>query len=115
MTKNRKEDNAGAGGTQVRSIVNLVDYQHGAVVSHTLVKKPTGTITLFAFDEGEGLSEHTTPYDAVVHVLQGESEITIGGRIHRVREGEVIIMPAHVPHALKAVRPFKMVLTMIKA
>lgn len=109
-----KKNDTGAGETQARSIVDLVQYQPGAVVSHTLVKKPTGTITLFAFDEGEGLSEHTTPYDAVVHVLQGESEITIGNSVHPVREGEVIIMPAHVPHALKAVRPFKMILTMIK-
>jgi len=92
----------------------LLDYQEGAVVSRTLVKKATGTLTLFAFDAGEGLSEHSTPHDAVVQVLDGTVEITIGGTPHRVSRGQGLLLPARVPHALTAVTPFKMLLTMIR-
>jgi quercetin dioxygenase-like cupin family protein len=95
-------------------VVELLDYQEGSVVSRTLVKKTTGTITLFAFDKGEGLSEHSTPHDAVVEVLDGTVEITIGGVPHQVSAGEGLLLPATIPHALSAITPFKMLLTMIR-
>jgi quercetin dioxygenase-like cupin family protein len=93
----------------------LLDYQSGAVVSRTVIQKELGTVTLFAFDQGEGLSEHTAPFDALVQVTDGEAEITIGGTAHRVTAGEFIIMPANEPHALKAIARFKMMLVMIKS
>ena len=92
----------------------IVEYQKGSIVSRTLIEKKIGTVTVFAFDKDQGLSEHTTPFDAMVQIIDGESEITIGGRPHRVKAGEMIIMPANKPHALKAVQRFKMILTMIK-
>lgn len=92
----------------------FIDYADGAVVSKTLIKKDIGNITLFAFDAGQGLSEHTAPFDAVVHLLDGEAEITIGGRAQPVVAGEMLIMPANVPHALQAKTPFKMLLVMIR-
>jgi quercetin dioxygenase-like cupin family protein len=91
----------------------LIAYQDGSVVSRMLVFKPTGTITLFAFDAGEGLSEHTAPYDAIVTIIDGEAEITIAGKEFHVNKGQMIIMPANIPHALNAVQRFKMMLTMI--
>lgn len=91
----------------------LVAYQDGAVVSRALVTKKAGTITAFAFDAGEGLSEHTAPYDAAVQVLEGEAEITVGGRPYTLAAGEMIVMPATIPHALFARVPFKMLLVMI--
>lgn len=93
----------------------LVTYQQGAVVSKTLIDKKIGTVTLFSFDAGQGLSEHTAPYDAMVQVVDGEAEITIDGEIHVVTAGQMIIMPADHPHSLKAVKPFKMLLVMIRA
>ena len=96
------------------TLVDLLEYQPGSVVSRTLVKKSTGTLTLFAFDAGEGLSEHSTPHDAVVQVLDGTVEITIGGTPHTVRAGEGLLLPADIPHALTAITPFKMLLTMIR-
>lgn len=95
-------------------VEDLLAYQEGAVVSRTLVKKSTGTITLFAFDQGQGLSEHSTPHDALVQVLDGQVEITIGGTPHRVEAGEGLLLPAGIPHALSSVTPFKMILTMIR-
>lgn len=92
----------------------LVDYQEGSVVSRQILKKDRGNITLFAFDEGQVLSEHTAPFDAVVHVLEGEAEITISGKPIRAGAGEMVIMPANEPHALKAITKFKMLLTMIR-
>ena len=92
----------------------LVDYQKGSVVSRTVIDKKTGTVTLFSFDEGEGLSEHTAPYDALVVDLEGEGEIKIAGESNHLEEGDVIIMPANKPHALKAISRFKMLLVMIK-
>jgi quercetin dioxygenase-like cupin family protein len=92
----------------------LVDYQGGTVVSRTIIERNTGTVTLFAFDKEQGLSEHTTPFDALVYIIDGESEITISGRSIRMKAGEVVIMPANKPHALKAVERFKMMLVMIK-
>jgi quercetin dioxygenase-like cupin family protein len=97
------------------NLAGLLQYQQGSVVSRVLMKNAGGTVTLFAFDAAEGLSEHTAPFDALVLVLDGESEITIGGRPYRVRSGETITMPAGEPHALKAVTPFKMLLVMMKA
>lgn len=93
----------------------LVDYQPGSIVSREILKKTTGKVTVFAFDEGEGLSEHTSPFDALVQVLEGEVEITIVGKPHRVTQGQMILMPANQPHALKAVKRFKMILTMIRS
>ncbi len=93
----------------------LILYQEGSVVSKTLLDKGIGTITLFAFDKGQGLSEHAAPFDAVVQIIDGEAEITISGVKHNLKAGQMIIMPANQPHALKAVSKFKMLLTMIRA
>lgn len=93
----------------------LVEYQPGAVVSREILNRSTGTVTLFAFDTGQGLSEHTAPFDALVVVMAGKAEIHISGRAVAVREGEVIILPANQPHALKAVNRFKMMLVMIRS
>lgn len=92
----------------------LVSYQDGSVVSRTVVNRPAGTITLFAFDKGESLSEHTAPFDAMVQVLDGSAEIKIAGKPYIVKKGEMIMMPAGQPHALKAIEKFKMMLVMIK-
>ena len=99
---------------KVADIAAMVDYQDGAVVSRTIMDRPTGTVTLFSFDKGQGLSEHTAPFDALVHVLDGEAVVTICGVDHRLRAGQGIIMPANDPHALKAEERFKMMLVMIK-
>jgi len=96
-------------------MMDLIDYQKGAVVSRTIIDKKTGTLTLFAFDEGQGLSEHTTPFDALVYCLDGEAEVVISGKAFRLREGEMLIMPAHQPHAVRAVKKFKMILIMIRS
>ncbi len=96
-------------------IVDLVGYQKGSVVSRTIIDKKAGSLTIFAFDEAQGLSEHTAPYDATVCMLEGEAEIVISGRPHRVQGGEVIILPANEPHALKALKRFKMLLIMIRS
>jgi quercetin dioxygenase-like cupin family protein len=104
-------------GTELEGVIALtalVQYQPGAVVSRTLVKKDTGTITAFAFDAGEGLSEHTAPFDALVVMLEGESEISIAGTPHRVTAGHLLRLPAGQPHAVKAVTQFKMMLIMIR-
>lgn len=95
-------------------LIDLVDYQSGSVVSRTIIKKPTGTVTLFAFDQGQGLSEHTAPFDALVNILDGEAEITIDGKPSHLKKEEAIIMSANKPHALKALKKFKMALIMIK-
>jgi quercetin dioxygenase-like cupin family protein len=99
---------------KVVETAGLVNYQTGAIVSRTLIKKPTGTVTLFAFDEGQELSEHTAPFDALVEVLEGETEITIAGKPLRLAAGQMVIMPADKPHAVKAVGQFKMMLIMIR-
>jgi quercetin dioxygenase-like cupin family protein len=93
----------------------LVQYQDGAVVSREILKKPTGTVTVFAFDAGQGLSEHTAPFDALVQVLEGAVEIRIAGQPHRLGGGDLIVMPAGQPHALQALERFKMLLTMIRS
>lgn len=93
----------------------LVDYQPGSIVSREILKKGTGKVMLFAFDADEGLSEHTSPFDALVQVLEGEVDITVAGQAHRVTQGQLILMPANQPHALKAVKRFKMILTMVRS
>jgi len=100
---------------QVAKAADLANYQDGAVVSREIVKKPTGTVTIFAFDEGQGLSEHTAPFDALVQVVEGDAEIILSGQPHRVQGGEMILMLAGQPHALKALTRFKMILTMIRS
>jgi quercetin dioxygenase-like cupin family protein len=92
----------------------LLAYVPGSVVSRTLIKRPVGTLTLFSFDEGQGLSEHTAPFDALVQVLDGQAELTIGGKVVKAGAGETVLMPADVPHSLHAPKPFKMLLTMIR-
>jgi quercetin dioxygenase-like cupin family protein len=96
-------------------LADLIAYQEGAVVSRTIIDKKAGTVTLFAFDEGQGLSEHTAPYDALIEVLEGEARVTISGKIIVVKQGEVTIMPANRPHAISALTQFKMLLTMIRS
>ncbi|QEF94450.1 MULTISPECIES: cupin domain-containing protein [unclassified Methanothermobacter] len=100
---------------KVLKLNELIDYQDDSVVSREIIRKDTGTVTLFAFDGGQGLSEHTAPFDAMVQVIEGEAEITISGEKNRVAAGEMIIMPANEPHAVMAVEPFKMLLTMIRS
>lgn len=97
------------------SLFNLIEYQKEAVVSREIISKPAGTVTLFAFDKGQGLSEHMASYDALVYILDGESEITIAGKTHQLKTGEMIILPVRKPHALKAATAFKMLLIMIKS
>ena len=98
-----------------QELVSLVEYAADSIVSKTILDKPVGTITLFAFDKGQKLNEHTAPYDAVVQVIDGSAQLTIGGEDVRVSAGEIIIMPANVPHAVVAEERFKMLLTMIRA
>ena len=100
---------------QAIKLTDLVDYQVGSVVSRTIIDKKTGTLTLFAFGKGQGLSEHTAPFDALVYLLDGEAEITISGKTLYLKEGEMVIMPANKPHALKAIKNFKMILVMIRS
>ncbi len=94
---------------------DMVAYQTGAVVSKELVRKEKGTVTLFAFDQGQGLSEHTAPFDAIVQIIDGRAEITVDGKLYHLKAGELIVMPANKPHALQASERFKMLLTMIRA
>ncbi|MBR4396998.1 MAG: cupin domain-containing protein [Methanobrevibacter sp.] len=101
---------------KVIDVEGLIEYQEGSVVSMEVIKKELGTVTLFAFDKGQGLSEHSAPFDAMVQIIDGEAEITLAGEPHTVKKGEMLIMPANVPHALQAVNgPYKMILTMIKS
>ncbi len=99
---------------EVNNLSQLVDYQPGSVVSREIIQKTTGTITVFSFDEGQGLSEHKAPFDALVQILDGEAEIMIGDKNFQVKQGEMIILPVDVVHALKAVKRFKMLLIMIR-
>jgi quercetin dioxygenase-like cupin family protein len=100
---------------KVSNLSSLINYQEGSVVSRTLIDKKNGTVTLFAFDLNQGLSEHTAPYDAMVYVLEGEVEVRISGKPIILMQGEITIMPANEPHALSAKTKFKMLLTMIKS
>jgi quercetin dioxygenase-like cupin family protein len=115
MAKNRKPEKTTTLAAQASNLTDLIEYQEGAVVSRTIIDKKAGTVTLFAFDEGQGLSEHTAPYDAMVYVLDGEVEVAISGKTVRLKKGEMTIMPANEPHALTAVTKFKMLLTMIRS
>ncbi|HBW56722.1 MAG TPA: cupin domain-containing protein [Oscillatoriales bacterium UBA8482] len=101
--------------TQSQDIVQAIQYQNGSVVSKEIVSKPMGTVTLFAFDKGQGLSEHSAPYKAFATVMEGRAEIMVSGVKYEVKTGEMLPMPAGEPHALKAIEPFKMMLTMIKS
>jgi quercetin dioxygenase-like cupin family protein len=111
--KNPTEGNPLSGA--VNALDGLIEYQEGAVVSRTLIDKNAGTVTLFAFAEGQGLSEHTAPYDALVMVSDGQADVTISGNPLRLEAGDITLMPANKPHALKAVTHFKMLLVMIKS
>lgn len=98
-----------------QNINELINFQKGSVVSQEILNKPSGTVTIFAFDKGQGLSEHTAPFDALVFITDGLADITISDVTHQVKSGEMILMPSGAPHALKAVEPLKMILTMIKS
>jgi quercetin dioxygenase-like cupin family protein len=115
MVKNKVSENTRKLVAQPASLIDLIDYQEGSVVSRTIIDKKAGTVTLFAFDEGQGLSEHTAPYDALVYLLDGEANVVISGKPIRLKKGEITMMPANEPHALKAVTRFKMILTMIRS
>ena len=115
MTGDAGESGRKALAGKVARLTDLVNYQEDAVVSKTVVEKKTGTVTLFAFGEGQGLSEHTAPYDALVCILDGEATVTISGKSHHLKEGEAILMPANEPHALEGPGRFKMMLTMIRS
>ena len=101
--------------SEVLNLNQIIDYQKDSVVSRILIKKKTGNVTLFAFDQGQALSEHTAPFDAMAYILDGEAEITISGKAFHLNTGEMIIMPANEPHALKAVKKYKMLLIMVKS
>lgn len=115
MTSRQGESKREMTVAEVVHLNDLVNYQEGAVVSRTLVKRTAGTVTLFAFDEGQGLSEHTAPFDALAHLLEGEAEIMVSGKPLLTKAGEAVLMPAHQVHSLKAVTRFKMLLTMIRS
>lgn len=102
-------------GSKAVKLADLSDYQNGSIVSRTIIDKKAGTVTFFAFDEGQGLSEHVAPYDALVCILDGEADVVISGKTNRVMEGEMILIPANKAHVLKATRRFKMLLIMIRA
>ncbi|MBE0480831.1 MAG: cupin domain-containing protein [Dehalococcoidia bacterium] len=112
--EDKKETDSWLAGQAVK-LADLVEYQTGAVVSRTIIDKAAGTCTLFAFDRGQGLSEHTAPFDALVFLLDGEAEITISGKGIHARQGDMVIMPANQPHALRAIERFKMMLVMIRS
>jgi quercetin dioxygenase-like cupin family protein len=104
-----------ASSTEVKPLAELLQYQDGSIVSHVLLKNKGGSVTLFAFGEGEGLSEHTAPFEALVLVVDGIAEVEIAGEVYSVRQGETITLPANIPHAVRATTRFKMLLTMIRA
>ena len=111
--KGQKDTNRLLG--QAMELVGLIEYQQGSVVSRTIIDKATGTLTLFAFADGQGLSEHTAPFDALVYILDGEAEVIISGKSLHLKDGDMVIMPADEPHALRAIKKFKMLLVMIKS
>jgi len=115
MEQDKKQKGIEKPMAQAVRLIDLVEYQEGSIVSRTIIDKKTGTVTMFAFDEGQGLSEHTAPFDALVYLLNGEAEIVISDKALRLKEGEMVIIPANEPHALKAVKRFKMILTMIRS
>ena len=115
MTQNEVQKDPGDLLGQTINLTNLIDYQEGSIVSRTVIDKASGTVTLFAFSEGQGLSEHTAPFDALVYLLDGEAEVTISGKSLRLKQGEMVIMPAGDPHALRTIKRFKMLLVMMKS
>lgn len=115
MERNNKKTRIEELSEQAQGLADLIDYQEGSVVSQEIISQKTGTITLFAFDQGQGLSEHTAPFDAAVQILEGEAQLTIGGNVLKACSGQMVIMPANVPHSVKAVKKFKMLLTMIRS
>ena len=115
MTTEKKPGAAGAHPSEVFHLRDSVSYQEGSIVSREIVGKKTGTVTVFAFDQGQGLSEHTAPFDALGHILDGEADVHISGKTYNPKAGEMIIMPANEPHSLKAITRFKMLLIMIRS
>ena len=114
MANSRKQTDTKNLVAKTIRLIDLANYQKGSVVSRTIVDKKTGTVTFFAFDEGQGLSKHTAPYNAMIYLIDGEAEIVISGTPFYLKKGEMIIMPANKPHSLRAVKKFKMILTMIR-
>ena len=114
MTSSKPSEQQPYPHSQPAKLADLVAYQPGSIVSREILKQPTGTVTVFAFDAGQGLSEHTAPFDALVIILDGQAQITLGGNPLQLSAGKMVIMPANQPHALQALTPFKMLLTMIK-
>lgn len=112
---NEKQSDSENPLANANNLEDLIAYQKDSVVSKTIIGKKTGTVTLFAFDKGQGLSEHTAPFEAIVFIVDGEAEITVAGKPHLVKKGEMIILPANIPHALQSLSSFKMLLTMIKS
>jgi len=120
QTRTYKEDEMSSTGSEIAGaealpLTDLVNYQEGSVVSRVILKRDKGNVTVFALDEGQGLSEHTSPFDALVQVVEGDAEVTVAGRPIAVKLGEVILLPAEKPHAVKAITRFKMALTMIRS
>jgi quercetin dioxygenase-like cupin family protein len=115
MTDQSPSTTKGLSKGEKGTVASLVSYQPGSVVSRTIINDRAGTVTLFAFDKGEGLSEHTAPYDALLHLIEGEAEVSISGKKSVLAAGEAIILPAGKPHAVKATERFKMLLTMIRS
>jgi quercetin dioxygenase-like cupin family protein len=115
VAKNKNTDSSAKLAAQAANLTALIDYQEGAVVSRMLIDKKSGTVTLFAFDADQGLSEHTAPFDALVYVFDGEADVVISGKAVRLKAGMVTVMPAGEPHAVKAVTRFKMMLIMIRS
>jgi len=115
LDKKKVDNMAKSIAAQAAKLSDLVEYQADSIVSKEIIKKDTGTVTLFAFDKGQGLSEHTAPFDALVYNFDGQAEVVIEGTLHHLKAGEVIIMPAGKPHSLKAVERFKMLLLMIRS
>lgn len=113
--KQSKENVSKTGPAKPEKTADLIDYHEGSVVSRTIIDKKSGTVTLFAFDKGEGLSEHQAPFDVMVHIIDGEADITVAGESFVLREGEMTVVPANEPHALRATQRFKMLLVMIRS
>ncbi len=109
-----KEHSSSIRPAEVNKLADIVSYQDGAVVSREIMSKNTGTVTVFAFDAGQGLSEHTAPFDALVNLIDGEAQVIISGKLLHLGAGEIVVMPANKPHALKSITKFKMMLTMIR-
>lgn len=115
MSEGKPDKQKGFEPSTVENLSGMVQYQKGSIVSRVIAKKPSGNVTMFAFDKGEGLSEHTSPFDALAQIVDGEAEIIVAGVRHQLGAGDLILLPANVPHALEATRRFKMLLTMLRS